>query len=245
MLIVCEGEKTEPSYFNFLKPYSKLAWEDTRSTSIDIKPKPNLEEEAVQPTKKTKRRKRQLKQSNKIQDTSKIESHYKAQPLRYVREAQQGLEDGVYAEVWAVFDKDVHPKHEEAFELAQQEIEGKTVNIAFSSIAFEHWFLLHFEKNQTPFLKSACRIKQNYFNCGTGEFPEDCYGAKCLAGYLKINQYLPNYIKSGATTNFKLLLQNQQIAFENAAWLRFKMPLNQPIYELNPYTTVDKLVKSL
>ena len=48
-------------------------------------------------------------------------------------------------ESWAVYDKDEHPKHEEAMAEAIKIIDGKKVNIAFSSRSFEYYLLLHFE----------------------------------------------------------------------------------------------------
>lgn len=244
ILIVCEGEQTEPKYFDFLKPLAIEAWKDTFDLVLNIKPKPNLEDdEAVKKPSKIeeKRRKRQLK--NKPFKTPK--NPYDAQPIRYVKEAQEGLEDGAYAEIWAVFDKDEHPEHQKAFAKANEVIEGKIVNIAFSSVAFEHWLLLHFEKNQTAFNKSECREGKQYFDCGTGNHSKDCGGSKCIIGYLKKEKYLPKLSKKLTESEFNLLYKNLTIALENAAWLRYKMENTQPIYQLNPYTTVDKLVKRL
>ncbi len=177
-----------------------------------------------------------------------IEEPYKAVPVRYVREAQQGLEERIYDEVWAVFDKDGHPKHQEAFELAEQIIEGKKVNIAFSSIAFEQWLLLHFEKNKSAFYKSECKENKEPLLCGTSSFSKDCYGEKCVIGYLRIANYLPDYTK-GRTSNVYALVKKMTLAaLENAAWLRHQLKddiTKTPVYELNPYTNVDVLVKRL
>jgi hypothetical protein len=100
------------------------------------------------------------------------------------------LEDGTYSEVWAVFDKDGHPNHEEAFNLASTDIAGKKVNIAFTSIAFEYWILLHFESNDTAFVKSMCRQGKEYYYCGLESHADDCIGAKCVCGRIVTTGYL-------------------------------------------------------
>ena len=108
ILIVCEGESTEPLYFASLIPAAKVAWKETHELVIEIKPKPKLVEEpsVKQQTSKhkTRRKKRPLKEVPI--ESPIIEEAYKAVPVRYVREAQQGLEEGTCEETWAVFDKD-------------------------------------------------------------------------------------------------------------------------------------------
>lgn len=250
ILIVCEGTNTEPQYFSSLKNLAQKAWSDSHQLSISIKPKPKLEEETSSPKPskhKTRRKKRTLKNVEN-EPIHTIEDEYKAVPVRYVREAQQGLEDGVYEETWAVFDKDYHPKHQAAFELAQQEIAGKKAQIAFSSISFEHWILLHFEKNMTAFVKSECKEHHKSIDCGTLSHSNDCYGATCVSGHLRTCQYVSSYSKNSKASFFSTLHSNIHQAIENAAWLRYQVLKNNPntpIYELNPYTNMDKLVKHL
>ena len=63
----------------------------------------------------------------------------------------------VYDEVWVFFDKDGHPKAKEAFEMARiTEIDGKKINIAFSSRCFEYYLLLHFERKHPEFHNPVC-----------------------------------------------------------------------------------------
>ena len=249
ILIVCEGSTTEPNYFKGIAESisAKNLWID--DVEITISPKPPLDNEDLQehgtPKHKTKRKKRQLRVV-KNEPIPIIAKKYKAAPIRYVREAQQGLEDGTFDEVWAVFDKDGHPKPKEAYELATTLIEGKIVNIAFSSIAFEHWVLLHFEKNNTAFLKSECKAgtgkSKKPIGCGTG-ISGDCYGAKCVIGYLKTCQYL-DYKK--VMNIYASIKDKTQFALENAAWLRHQQINNiLPIWKQNPYTDIDTLVKRL
>jgi hypothetical protein len=128
-----------------------------------------------------------------------------------------------YDEVWAVFDKDGYTKHEKAFSDAKRHC----VNLAFSSIAFEHWILLHYEQNRTAFPKS-----QNVID------------------YLEQAGYFTGYSKKAEISIYPRLQNLTKTAIENAAWLRMEMAQNlaacdNKIYELNPYTTVDELVMKL
>jgi RloB-like protein len=170
----------------------------------------------------------------------------KTDALNLIREAQSKGDE--FDEVWVVFDKDGYTKHEEAFELAKKEGE-REVKIAFSSIAFEHWALLHFTKCDTAFPKSDCKDdKDHVLYCGTGRNANDCHGERCVAGYMRAHNFCKDYAKSG---NYSFNhLDKKELAFKNAAWLRYKMrhnlnEENTEIYHLNPYTDVDILVKRL
>lgn len=191
-------------------------------------------------------KKRQLKQTGPI---FQIENEYSAQPLRYVREAQIGLEQEKYDEAWAVFDKNGHSHHEQAFELAKTEIENKCVNIAFSSISFEYWILLHFEENRTAFNKSMCRRnhknKKEFYYCGTNEHTNDCHGTKCVCGAIISKGFLAY---ENNTKNFKFEDFNQHLtqAIERAVKLKNSyLNSTTPIYELNPYSDIYRLVFKL
>ena len=75
------------------------------------------------------------------------------------------------------------------------------INIAFSNRAFEHWVLLHFERNCTLFPKTECKTKKQPHGCGklhrdTDESQyTDCKGSTCTVGYLRHTKYHPNYKK--------------------------------------------------
>jgi len=247
ILIICEGTNTEPNYFKGIKEdvISQNIW--TEGIAIDIRPKPPLEIESAEEKEtphKSKRKKRKLRNDDEVLPISEIEEEYKAVPVRYVREAQQGLEDGTYDEVWAVFDKDYHPKHEDAFNLAQKDVNGKIVNIAFSSISFEYWVLLHFCRINQVFLKSSCKVNSKIINCGEGIHADDCYGVRCCSGFIKTNRYIPTYSKQSQIDLYALLKTHTKDAIINASWLRTYQS-DTPIYDLNPYTDVDFLVKYL
>ncbi|GAA4464961.1 hypothetical protein GCM10023189_44930 [Nibrella saemangeumensis] len=151
------------------------------------------------------------------------EDNPKSDALGLIKEAQSRIDD--YDEVWVVFDKDGYTKHKEAFELADQLINNKKIKVAFSSIAFEQWVLLHFEKCSTPFPKSENVIKK-----------------------LQEEKYYPDYSKKANFDIYPTLRDKTKIAIENAAWLRYTIKsqlVNTPIFELSSYTDIDFLVKKL
>jgi len=128
-----------------------------------------------------------------------------------------------FDELWVVFDKDGYTKHKEAFELAKE----NNINVAFSSISFESWVLLHFERSNVSFAKSVNIIDEKFHNN---------------------DKYLDDYAKSGDYNVYPKIQDKTKEALENASWLRnwlnSKTP-NYTIYEVNPYTDVDFLVKKL
>ena len=128
-----------------------------------------------------------------------------------------------FDELWVVFDKDGYTKHKEAFELAKE----NNINVAFSSISFESWVLLHFERSNISFAKSANIIDEKFRNN---------------------NRYLEDYAKFGDYNLYPKIQDKTKKAFKNASWLRNWLNSNYPnysIYEVNPYTDVDSLVKKL
>lgn len=246
--IVCEGAKTEPLYFKGLRDHiiKNKVWGDDTKITINISPEPEVEEEEDKKKSKhkTKRKSRKLNQPIRPNEEF-IENEYKAVPTRFVREAQFQLMEEVHDEVWAVFDHDNHPAHKAAFNLAQQVINKKNVDIAFSSIAFEHWVLLHFEKNNSSFNKSECREGEQVLHCASGEYSNDCYGNSCIGGYLRIMGYIPIDETTKKEPIFPQLEAYTKLACINAAWLRHKQSTSTAIYNLNPYTNIDKLVLRL
>ncbi|MEO0041516.1 MAG: hypothetical protein RL329_964 [Bacteroidota bacterium] len=270
LLIVCEGTATEPQYFRWLVEnksnniWSRVEIRDNTTLPDDISfQKPTeLSGGKTRPTRQLKfenPNKRKDNQRNVLEELliylyGNVEGikKYKdvqAVPLRYVALTQcyDELYKGIYDELWAVFDKNGHTHHQEAFELAKKGVNGKKTYIGFSSRSFEEWILLHFEKNQIKFEKTTCALCEDKRN------QTSCHGKICLVGYLRTH-YLPNYAKSNKNNNLNELMQTlfdkQNIAFENAAWLRTQMQSElkekeEKIYLLNPYTDLDMLVKKM
>lgn len=255
LLLVCEGSVTEPDYFALLKQKSLEmgVWD-----AITIEPKPRSEQDdepiKALPTHKSPRPRRQLKTVPVEEEADETERRFnwRQTPVNFVKAARNGLKDNAFEEVWAVFDRDGHPGHEAAFQLAEERIEGKKVNIAFSSIAFEHWILLHFERNLTAFIKSECKNDNGrYLNCGSYQHDGDCRGERCVAGRLRTNGYLEGSTKQFEQSNrafFKNLIEPTmfQTACTNAAWLRNKVTHDpsRP-FLTNPFTNVDDICKRL
>lgn len=258
-LIICEGENTEPTFFKLIRNkiidgIYRVGSFDSHEIRITIIPEPKPDEDEEKgdeqdeknPVKhKPERAKRILIKTN----NEEIEPSYPV-PLNYVKKAQEYLEVGSFHEVWVVFDNDNHPGLQKAFEEAKNIINGLNVNIAFSSISFEYYLLLHFERLVTKFLKSECREtaakKKKLFYCGTGVHQNDCQGSNCVGGYARKRSYWKN---SKETTSTFLLVENKLLlGFINSAWLRFQSMLNSSLietYERDPYTNADLLVKRL
>ncbi len=255
ILLVCEGQSTEYHYFSALR---KIALEAEIWDVIDIHPKPITEEETLSEKKPIKRKNRKLN-DRPVGEADEIELTYNwsATPARFVKEARDRMKGDTYVEAWAIFDKDGHPAHQDAFNLAAEPIEGKQVNIAFSSISIETWILLHFELNLTAFAKPSCKKgAKKYITCGKKDNKEDgdCEGKLCVAGYLRKNGYAEKYTKkvkeaeeflSDLAVDIK-----RDIAMKNASRLRWEQTkgsasIERSIYDLNPFTNVDVLVRRL
>ncbi len=181
-------------------------------------------------------------------DRKEVEDGFRQEPVRFVREAQLELEEGTFDEAWAIFDFDNRKYTKEAFELAENEIEGKTVKIAFSNISFEYWFLLHFERINYSYEKSECREGSIVLECNSGVYANDCYGVKCVGGYLRKNNYIEVSTKTKASL-YPRLEDKLRIAYHNSSWLRKEFITNNQgnknSFWLAPYTNVDILVKRL
>lgn len=150
-----------------------------------------------------------------------VDDNPKTDAIGLINVAIERKED--FDELWVVFDKDGYTKHKEAFELAK----ANKINIAFSSISFETWVLLHFERNNNSFAKSANIINEKFHNNDT---------------------YLGDYAKSGDYNIYPKIETKTKTAFENASWLRNWINIEYDqctIYEVNPYTDIDFLVKKL
>lgn len=122
-------------------------------------------------------------------------------------------------ELWVVYDKDGYNKHADAYIKARD----KGVNIAFSSISFEFWILLHFKDTTRCFAKS-----------------------KEVEDLLKKEKYISAYQKGDADI-FDKIFGKTQIAITNAKKVRkhHAKSSNDKMYNLNPYTNVDELLHAI
>lgn len=116
--------------------------------------------------------------------------------------------------VWLVFDHDNNPKRKETWTRNKA---TNDINLIFSAIAFEQWYILHFKKSSKVFTNANTLIAD-------------------------LKNYYPNYAK--AKQNDFLFLKNRlDEAINNAQWLRNnKKKIDVHISDQNPWTDVDKLV---
>lgn len=245
--IVCEGSKTEPLFFTSL---CDLYFNDCAGMDVRTIPQPDIppcEEVDNSSRGSYKGKKRKIKTNgDKPAEDAVITG---VPPLKWVQYARRILSEGV-DESWAVYDKDNHPKHEEAFAEANKVIDGKKVHIAFSSRSFEYYLLLHFEYIYRCFHETECgekiRDKKHIFKCGTAKNPEkDCGGKKCINGYARKQGYWQETKSSKST--FPLVKDNLIKGMVNACRLRAESDANtkEPVYNRNPYTNADLLVGRL
>lgn len=132
LLIVCEGEATEPIYFNALRADLKLSVVEVEIVGEGCAPV-TLVQRAVD---RTERRKREAAKARK-----KHEQH--APP---------------FDEVWCIFDTerlDENPSFYEAVRTARQ----YNIQTGVSNPAFEYWYLLHFDETSRPFSNAYELIK--------------------------------------------------------------------------------------
>lgn len=163
-------------------------------------------------------------------DVREIVKGSKTDPVHMVKEAKKSQKS--YDEVWVVFDKD---RERDDQNLSALELAYKSrIKVAFSSISFEHWVLLHFEKNTTAFQRSDCESRGGTCTCN---------GTICVSTYIKSNYYA-DYVK-GRAKLYDELSDKQHTALEYAAWLRHHHAPIMLYHILNPYTDVDVLVAQL
>ena len=108
---------------------------------------------------------------------------------------------------------------------------------------------MHFEKCAIAFVKSDCKdAKEHALFCGTNRHEQDCHGERCVAGYIRQKGFCTDYAKSSNYSFYFKYKEKTEEALKNAAWLRFKTAQELTtnggkIYDVNPYTDVDTLVK--
>lgn len=152
-------------------------------------------------------------------------------PLGLVKEALAKAKikkNDKYDIIWIIFDKDGHQGIPNTFEEVRQHNQdnpNNKINIGFSSICIEYWILLHFEKTSKPFKK-----------CDE------------VIGHIESSGHITDYEKG--KFKYEILVEKDKIdkAVENAKWLASRQESelkNDRIYEINPVTTVHRLVQLL
>lgn len=132
---------------------------------------------------------------------------------------------------------------EEVFEEKFFDKNWKKYNVAYTSIAFEHWLLLHFEKNNHSFYNSREIIKffddKGYFNL---EFKKNepngfIKGFHLYTLLKEANSEIKSFFKFANQAVFNNLLLNNE--------MQTKIGLNNKFYELNPFSDVFVLTNLL
>ncbi|MCK5848078.1 MAG: RloB domain-containing protein [Caldisericia bacterium] len=121
---------------------------------------------------------------------------------------------------WIVYDKDGYTLHPQTFNDARQ----CNVEIAFSSISFEYWILLHFKYTSRAFSNSEELIKYllEDFNFNYDKGDEDVYDK------IKLDT-------NRAKTHAKRIQKYQEKAHT----------IGTPIYNFNPYTNINDLIEQI
>jgi hypothetical protein len=163
-------------------------------------------------------------------DVREIVDGCKTDPVNMVKEAKKSQKS--YDEIWVVFDKD-RDRDQQNLQAIEHAAKSK-IKVAFSSISFEEWVLLHFERSTTAFQRSDCESRGQQCTCN---------GTICASTYIKLNHY-PSYVK-GKAKLYDDLSNKRDIALEFAAWLKYHRSPITNYHLLNPYTDVDNLVTQL
>lgn len=136
--------------------------------------------------------------------------------VKVVRKAIEKKNEGDYDQTWCVFDRDSFPpKHfNDALQLAKK----RNIRVAYSNQAFELWYILHFD----------------YQNTG---IPRSDYAKR-------LEQELGHPYAKNSKTMYDELLPHQEAAIDNATKLLSQYDPPKP-EQNDPSTTVHLLVQEL
>lgn len=125
--------------------------------------------------------------------------------------------------IWIVFDCDQHSYKRETFAGAA----AAGIGIAYSSISFETWILMHFTYSTHAY--SSCnelmKVLDKYYSNGYNKAMNNLFEETTGADHSKL---------STAIANAKRLAREMR-----------KVNAGRPIYELNPYTNVHELLEAI
>ena len=152
-----------------------------------------------------------------------VERFKKNDPLNLVNEAIRRKQKARYESaphdyIWVVFDNDNLPNRNKAFDKAG----SNSIKIAYSSFNIEFWFLIHFQYSTRSFTNGD--VVKNYL--------EQNFIANYEPGKTRLLPKL-EHLFTNAVNNAEKLRKYKQADIDSGV----------PIWELNPYLTIDKLVK--
>jgi len=122
--------------------------------------------------------------------------------------------------IWVVYDKDDYPRHPDTFHSARVH----NVKIAFSSISFEYWILLHYKYTAKAF--DSCDDLLKYMKSKI-----DFDYSKSSASVFDDTKHLLGVAKQNAKK-----IQKYQASGN---------PKGTPIYKFNPYTNINELIEEI
>lgn len=256
VLIVCEGQNTEPKYFAEFAKYLNENFRTEYPNGIEFSIFPyDIDEIEIDKGNQFLVRKVGKRKVLNFESiiTDDVEDDYCSAPERWVRYAQKKAENSGFNEVWSVFDYDNRAATliERAYQLANMPIDedGGIVKIAYSSYSFEYWLLLHYELCLNYLAYSECKDSdREIINCSGNKSPKtgDCKGKKCLGGYLRANGYEVGFYNKSTKSTFPAIEKYINKARYNATHVRSQPKnVNKNIWEIMPVTTVDTLIDSL
>ncbi|OHB53950.1 MAG: hypothetical protein A2Y07_09640 [Planctomycetes bacterium GWF2_50_10] len=137
ILIVCEGDKTEPNYFKGLAQHLGILGRNSFEVEIDIRP------------------------SNTASAPKSVVE--KAKLAKDERERSPSLITRPYDQVYCVIDTEIpqHKSLKEAIETARQ----CDIEISLSNPCFEYWLLLHYEMSSKAYSSTAQVLKDLRNHC--------------------------------------------------------------------------------
>lgn len=249
LYIVSEGEKTEASFYTDLQ--QKLSEKNiSRFQTVQVHklPKPKDQTDKLPDSELRTEGGRQLHGAVPVLP---IDNY---QPLNWIKIAYEKL--GAYDEAWALFDNDHRNTQGQPFidraiaeyhKLITRTGSNLNLNIAYSSLSFEYYLLLHFEQLYHSFDKTECYWVENnehkYRNCCSQDVkypPKEgaCDGhlenACCINGYARLRNYWDKSKKDGVLSK----MPNVYIGIIHACRIRWQAIQSQrgtTLGDMNPY----------
>lgn len=249
LYIVSEGEKSETSFYtDFQQKLVEIGL--SRFTLVEVHKLPMPKDQADQ-LPDAELRAEGGRQLHGVIPALPSDNY---QPLNWIKIACSKL--GAYDEAWALFDNDhrnVNGKPHidnaiaEYHNLIAAAPSSLHLNVAYSSLSFEYYLLLHFEPLYHSFDKTECYWIENndhkYRNCcsqDAGNPPKEgaCDGqlenACCINGYARLRNYWDKSKKEGVLTK----IPNIYLGVIHACRIRWQAIQTQrgtTLGDMNPY----------
>lgn len=172
------------------------------------------------------------------------------------RTKSKGLKEDEY---WVVYDRESVKKYSDQYHVeAKQKANSNNIKIAFSSVCFELWLLLHFEYSTAPYtshddLKANSNLKANLRKKGISGNFKDSVTCREIVNLLVDTE--TSYIETAKVNAIRLnetylmLDQRPNPKFNDEDHYigpyAFDLEGRSQIEELNPYTDVNRLLEKM